>query len=57
MNGLLNLGKELNLSPNHLADVVHASDSFQGQEADIVILDTTVGTYAGEAALVTLGIS
>jgi hypothetical protein len=57
VNGLLNLGKELNLSPNHLADVVHASDSFQGQEADIVILDTTVGTYAGEAALVTLGIS
>jgi superfamily I DNA and/or RNA helicase len=51
INALVDLGKELKLTANELADVVHTSDSFQGQEADVVILDTPVCSYTGHGTL------
>jgi hypothetical protein len=51
INALVDLGEELKLTANELVDVVHTSDSFQGQEADIIILDTTVCSYNGHGTL------
>ena len=51
INALVDLGKQLNLTAHDLSDVVHTSDSFQGQEADIIILDTTVCSYTGAGTL------
>ena len=51
INALVDLGKQLNLTAKDLSDVVHTSDSFQGQEADIIILDTTVCSYTGRGTL------
>lgn len=51
VNALVELGKQLKPTADELVDVVHTSDSFQGQEADIVILDITVCNYTGHDTL------
>jgi hypothetical protein len=56
-NALVDLDKHFGLMANDLADVVHSSDSFQGQEADTIILDTTVCNYTGGVRWVKLATS
>jgi hypothetical protein len=45
------MGKDLGLSEGELDECLHTVDSYQGREAEYVILDTTVCNYRGNDSL------